>query len=349
MNQAPAAQAAPAPFGAAISGFKPNPFDGSYNSSRAWIRYFLRFAQFSQLDDPQKCSIFPLLLAEGGPQLWFEGLPQATKIAWPLLLGAFQLQYITGDHVAIQQRLANFTNQIQRPNENIQEFFDRMLEGFQGLNFDLPTQTSFIIRNLRSEFRSIALMSLPINNLNTMLQKLKSAELSFTMDRELLPQANVINPPPLANAVGAPPVDTTGLAARIDSLEQSLCAFGLNERPDTRPRYSPRQFNNAPRPQWGSATQMRCFSCGIPGHSFRECRRRNPPPPQRGMFRGGRGGGRSFDRRPIPFNRYEGQQYQRPILGRNNFRSEGPRDIPQRSFQSRRQGPTGPPRGRPLN
>lgn len=269
--------------GPIISSYKPQPFDGEYATARAWLTYFLRYAQFAQLTNPQRCQAFSLLMsgygpgtpsASSGPSLWFEGLPNATKIDWNALLEAFRQTYVTGDHVAIQRRLGSFVNP-QRPNETIQNFMDRCVENFQGLNFDLATQVSLVIQNLRPEFRSIALLALPVDNLQALRQKLMSAELSFTLDRQqtataAATQVNSVLQPETA-VERADSADQ--IAARLRTLETEFQAMTLTEPLSQSARFSTynRPIRSTPRWQSYAPTRPRCFLCNSPWHLMRQC------------------------------------------------------------------------------
>lgn len=349
-----------------LSSFRPDKFSGNYRDARPFIQGFIRYAQFGNLNDNQKCQALALLLNNPAPQAWYESLDDQVKNDWDELLNAFRENYMTGPHVALQRRIASYSNP-QNPKENVVEYINRALDNMADLQYDLDTKVSLLVQGLHPNLRSYGIMALPVANINEFKNKLMSAELAMKLAA----------PTSVVAAIETKNEDNK-LQDRITALEANLSAMIVNDGA-TAPRPTPRFQGNTSydrRPRPFNRAPLRCFICDSERHLFRECpfgEDSYPQRPQRQQpqsnFYGNRRPMSNYPSRDNPTSRFRPtgpprydrptyndrgqfrQQDRTPQFSRHMNRGRGFSNMPRRSYDesNRTQGNVRPLLGRPLN
>lgn len=307
-----------------LSSFRPDKFSGHYGDARPFIQGFIRYAQFGNLNNNQKCQALALLLSNPAPQAWYESLDDQIKTDWDDLLNAFRENYMTGPHVALQRRIASFTNP-QGPKEDVGAYINRALDNMAELQYDLDTKVSLLVQGLHPNLRSYGIMALPVANMNEFKNKLMSAELAMKLAA----------PTSVVAAIETHKEDNQ-LQERIATLEANFSAMIFNDG-QTEPRPLSRFQDSGPsydrRPRTFTRAPLRCFICGSERHLFRECSFGNrsyssrPQRPQAQFnFYGNRRPMSNFPRRDnqmSQFRQTERPRNDRPFLyNRDQFRQQ---------------------------
>ena len=226
----------------ALNTFKPKPFTGISKDAPAFLRSFERYAMAAEIQPAQKCVIFSLLVTDFAEN-WFNDLPVATKNNWDLLRAAFELKYVTAAHLAVKKRLLSLST-VQNPLESVEKYIERIKSVMTELDYDPQLQISIIIQGLRQEFRSYALLGLPYETVEQLVQKLSNCELSFQTQYS----AKVENP-----TVNAVPLVPATFPKEWEKNIEDIVKRAL------------------PTPAADAKPPRTCFRCQSPNHFQRDC------------------------------------------------------------------------------
>ena len=115
----------------------PKHFDGDTNKTdpEQWLTFYNRFAQFKNLSDSEKISVFSLLM-QGNAADWIATLSYSQTSSWNHLEKAFKSTYFKSDYLKWQEA-GMLWNNPQQPNEKVDDFVIRIKKPLRAFRYQI--------------------------------------------------------------------------------------------------------------------------------------------------------------------------------------------------------------------
>jgi len=109
------------------SSLAPAPFQGTTKeNAQEWLNYFIRYAEFKQLQDRSCLALFALLMS-GTANTWFSSLSISDDdgAQYITVIERFRAKYAPAS-ISLWRRATDFWNRDQRPHETVEEYYSDM-------------------------------------------------------------------------------------------------------------------------------------------------------------------------------------------------------------------------------
>ena len=128
--------------------------DGS-TDAKSWLKWFNSYCLVHKQDEGQQLLTLPFYLTSHA-RIWYEALPDATKVDLEALKTAFEARFKKQD--ILDTELLDMT---QRPDECCSDYFSRVLKKSQQSTADMSLVTSLAIKGLKPAIKLIVMPQNP--------------------------------------------------------------------------------------------------------------------------------------------------------------------------------------------
>ena len=276
---------------AEAASLRPPPFKGmTTEDADRWIKNFLSYAEFCNMDNQRKARIFPLMV-DGAAEVWYNGLGNEVKTNWHQLEQAYRQKYIAANNLNWLKEQGLFAR-IQAPGELVETYITDVRQKCDQLQKGEAETRSIILRGLQPTIKAFVIGQQPatLEDLETKAKLAESIE-KITPKNPSTDKVNLMQDT-YNKTIGDLTRSIQGLEEQIKQQNRDVQFMknnmrsqrysqgrGIAQYPETtKGNFQPfcqrckkmghRASNCVRRPE---ASDMICFRCNRRGHLKRDC------------------------------------------------------------------------------
>ena len=228
----------------------PKPFTGqSSQDPESWFEYFERYANFWRLTPGERLELFGMMMHEGAAD-WMATLPEVAKRDYRRLAEEFKTNYYRSPELKWKEA-GDLFNQVQGPNERVEDFVTRMRKAARRLNLTPDTLHYALINGLRGPIR-LHVVTQGVTTLENSIRSAKIAEAAATTSTDAVTRLMLDAMKANAAASEKQAEEIRRLTARVATLAATKAEpdeHAMAVVTETTPR--------RPMPQGGSVSQLK--------------------------------------------------------------------------------------------
>jgi hypothetical protein len=158
----------------------PKTFNGTAaEDPEAWLDYFERYIKYRNIPDGEKRTLFSMFMREGAAN-WLSTLTEYTLRSYESLKKAFQENFFKSREL-LWKEAGDLFNQMQRPEERVDDFVTRLKRCARRLNITDDTFHHAVLHGLRGPIR-LHVLQQGVRDLQQTLRAARIAEASTSAD-----------------------------------------------------------------------------------------------------------------------------------------------------------------------
>ena len=206
----------------------PKPFTGNASQDpESWLEYFERYCDFRKLSLDGRRELFRILLQEGAAD-WLTTLPNGTIATYDELVAAFKNNYYRSPELKWKEA-GDLWNQVQGPNERVEDFVTRLRKAARRLNFPPEVLHYAVISGLRGPLK-LHVVQQGVRNLDDTIRAAKVAEAAATTTPDVLSMLMLDAMKATAQASEKQAAEIKQLTTRVAALATTQAATDTSSR-----------------------------------------------------------------------------------------------------------------------